>query len=162
MLTPQEHAEAILRRLPPRATVTLPLLDAANYTLATNLTAPFDSPRFDNSQMDGYALSSAQQQRTPGVFIVGPTVAAGADPDELYPEGLGDSVAPIMTGRNSHAVPRLSSPSKSANPTPLPTMRSTYRQYRSNSMSAKLDQIPPLVLFFFGQEPDLMHWRLLR
>ena len=33
MLTPQEHAEAILRRLPPRATVTLPLLDAANYTL---------------------------------------------------------------------------------------------------------------------------------
>ena len=98
MLTPQEHAEAILRRLPPRATVTLPLLDAANYTLATNLTAPFDSPRFDNSQMDGYALSSAQQQRTPGVFTVGPTVAAGADPDELYPEGLGDSVAPIMTG----------------------------------------------------------------
>ena len=98
MLTPQEHAEAILRRLPPRATVTLPLLDAANYTLATDLTAPFDSPRFDNSQMDGYALSSAQQQRTPGVFTVGPTVAAGADPDELYPEGLGDSVAPIMTG----------------------------------------------------------------
>ena len=43
MLTPQEHAEAILRRLPPRATVTLPLLDAANCTLATNLTAPFDS-----------------------------------------------------------------------------------------------------------------------
>ena len=29
---------------------------------------------------------------------MGPTVAAGADPDELYPEGLGDSVAPIMTG----------------------------------------------------------------
>ena len=48
--------------------------------------------------MDGYALSSAQQQRTPAVFTVGPTVAAGADPDELYPEGLGDSVAPIMTG----------------------------------------------------------------
>lgn len=67
--------------------------------LAEDVVAPADSPRFDNSQMDGFALSAADASREDRIFRVGPTVAAGADPETLYPEGLPAGVAcPIMTG----------------------------------------------------------------
>lgn len=58
-----------------------------------------DSPRFDNSQMDGYALASAHLDG--GTFAVGPTVAAGTDPWDVLAETNGriqDAVIPVMTG----------------------------------------------------------------
>ena len=39
-----------------------PLEKALGYALATNTTAPFDVPEFDNSAMDGYALCGLYQE----------------------------------------------------------------------------------------------------
>ncbi|WP_082470169.1 molybdopterin molybdotransferase MoeA [Curtobacterium sp. S6] len=67
--------------------------------LSDDVAAPADSPRFDNSQMDGFALTSPDASRADRRFRIGPTVAAGADPGELYPGGLPEGTAcPIMTG----------------------------------------------------------------
>jgi len=98
MRTPEEHTAAIARAVPARGQVRVPLADAAGRTLAVPVTADVDSPRFDNSQMDGYALSDAHVAATPGTFTVGKTLPAGTDPDQLYPDGLTGQVAPIMTG----------------------------------------------------------------
>lgn len=73
MRTPEEHTAAIARAVPARGQVRVPLADAAGRTLAVPVTADVDSPRFDNSQMDGYALSDAHVAATPGTFTVGKT-----------------------------------------------------------------------------------------
>ena len=84
MRTPDEHLAAIRQAVAPRPTVTVPLADAASRVLAVHVTATHPSPRFDNSQMDGYALSAAQAAATPGSFPVGPTLPAGTDPADYY------------------------------------------------------------------------------
>lgn len=97
--TPEEHLAEVsrtLREVCPRPVVNLPALNAMGRTLATAVAAPQDSPAFDNSQMDGYALSA--EQLSGGVFPVGPTIAAGADPSRLYPDAISTHLAPIMTG----------------------------------------------------------------
>ncbi|MDO5721327.1 MAG: molybdopterin molybdotransferase MoeA [Actinomycetaceae bacterium] len=78
--------------------VSLPLSQAAGRVCAEPVLAPQPSPLFNNSQMDGFALSAAHLQMLPTRLKVGPTVAAGADVDALYPNGLLDAVAPVMTG----------------------------------------------------------------
>ncbi|MDO5668427.1 MAG: molybdopterin molybdotransferase MoeA [Corynebacterium sp.] len=93
MRTPEDHAAAIAAVLPVRGTEFVPLGEALGRVLAAPFQAVADSPLFDNSQMDGFALPS-----TGGTYEVGPTIAAGQDPDELYPRGLGGRAAPIMTG----------------------------------------------------------------
>ena len=70
--------------------------DAAGRITATDIFARADSPRFDNSQMDGYAVPGTALGGTQ--LSAGPTVAAGDDPSAAYPEGLGGQAAPIMTG----------------------------------------------------------------
>lgn len=76
------------------------LLTALDRRTTAPITARWDSPRFDNSQMDGFALSTAHLSG--GTFRTGPTVAAGADPTGIYPQGLGTgpsaTLCPIMTG----------------------------------------------------------------
>lgn len=98
MRTPEDHAHAVAAVIPAREVVTVSLLDALGLPLAHPVAAVADSPRFDNSQMDGFALSAAHLAALPGRFPVGAEVAAGTDPDELHPEGLGAEVVPIMTG----------------------------------------------------------------
>lgn len=71
-------------------------------TAAMSLAAPITSrrhvPAFDNSQMDGYAVSSSDlaeaAESNPITLQVGPTIAAGAALGSLAPQ----SAAPIMTG----------------------------------------------------------------
>lgn len=75
------------------------LSESLGATLAADMVAAYDSPRFDNSQMDGYALPTAAG----GTFTVGATIPAGTDPDRFYADGLGGQAAPIMTGAK---VPR--------------------------------------------------------
>lgn len=70
------------------------LIDACSLPLARPVRAAHDSPRFTNSQMDGYALASTAA----GEREVGATVAAGADPDAAYPGGIGELAVPVMTG----------------------------------------------------------------
>lgn len=96
--TPEEHLAAVAAVVPEPSTEFVAVEHAAGRILAADLVAGYDSPRFDNSQMDGYALSADQIAATPGAFRVGPTVAAGTDPDTVYPQGVEDTIAPVMTG----------------------------------------------------------------
>ncbi|QGU06215.1 Molybdopterin molybdenumtransferase [Corynebacterium occultum] len=98
MRTPEDHLADLRQLVPPRPVITIPLIGASGHRLAGEVRAREDSPRFDNSQMDGYALSATQLARTPASFPVGPTIAAGQDPDLSYPVGLTEAIAPIMTG----------------------------------------------------------------
>ncbi|WP_080792956.1 molybdopterin molybdotransferase MoeA [Corynebacterium pacaense] len=94
--SPEEHLDAVRALLPGPRTERVNLDAALDRRLAEAVTARWDSPRFDNSQMDGYAVGPAHLGG--GIFPVGPTLAAGTDPDQLYPLGLRSRVCPIMTG----------------------------------------------------------------
>ncbi|WP_257162008.1 molybdopterin molybdotransferase MoeA [Corynebacterium cystitidis] len=98
--TPEQHLVAVQKLVGTRPTAALPLVEAARAKAVTaaDVAAQFDSPRFDNSQMDGYALSVEHVAATPGQFRVGATIPAGTDPDVVYPEGITNAIVPIMTG----------------------------------------------------------------
>lgn len=80
--------------------VSVPLTDALGRRLAADLVTKHPSPRFDNSQMDGYGIGYANVAG--GRFRVGPDVPAGADPADVYQYGVNgyghDTAVPIMTG----------------------------------------------------------------
>lgn len=115
--TPPEHRSALAALLRaadrgPREE-RVPLERAAGRVLARDVIAPHDSPRFDNSQMDGYALAEtdvvADGSGTGaatylvgeiGDFRAGPVLPAGTRAAELYPDGLtvAGTAVPIMTG----------------------------------------------------------------
>ena len=67
----------------------IPIEQALGRTTSADIIAGFDSPRFNNSQMDGYAVPSADG----GNFEVAATIPAGTSPVPL-----GGKAAPIMTG----------------------------------------------------------------
>ncbi|MGO2516702.1 MAG: molybdopterin molybdotransferase MoeA, partial [Corynebacterium variabile] len=54
--TPEDHQDAVRTLVGERPVVDLPVVDAVGRPLARAVAAVEDSPRFDNSQMDGYAL----------------------------------------------------------------------------------------------------------
>ncbi|MGX1161650.1 molybdopterin molybdochelatase [Arthrobacter sp. SLBN-100] len=93
-----EHAAAVADLLQPlrspRRTELLPLRDALGRGLVSGITAPISLPPFANSQMDGYAIRSADVPDGGCELRVMPPVPAGASPDALKP-GM---AAPIMTG----------------------------------------------------------------
>ena len=80
--------------------VSLPLTEAVGWRLASDLQTKYPSPRFDNSQMDGYGIGYANVAG--GRFRVGPDVPAGVDPVEIYHYGVNgyghDTAVPLMTG----------------------------------------------------------------
>ena len=115
MRTPEEHLSAVRAAFPTPGVQLVPLLDAPSRTLARDVTAAHPSPRFDNSQMDGYALSTAHLAG--GTFPVGPTLPAGTDPARLYPEGVGAQLVPIMTGAQVPAGTAAIVPVEAAMPT---------------------------------------------
>jgi molybdopterin molybdotransferase len=99
-----EHQQAVAALLAPvlhgiagRAQ-TVPLAEASGRVLAADLVSPIDLPPFANSQMDGYAVRSADLESAdaaaPVVLSVGPTTAAGDAPGALDP-GFAN---PVMTG----------------------------------------------------------------
>lgn len=74
----------------------LPLAQCAGRILAHDVTARIDVPGFDNSQMDGYALTAAAATRTERTFTVGREIPAGRP---LQRSRASDDLAyPIMTG----------------------------------------------------------------
>mgnify|MGYP002711949458 FL=1 len=93
MRTPETHAREVAAALPARQTTTVPLTQAQDMVLAADIHAGFPSPRFDNSQMDGYALP----QCAAGAYPVGPTIAAGTEPAQVL-DGPLTGACPIMTG----------------------------------------------------------------
>ncbi|QYH19888.1 molybdopterin molybdotransferase MoeA [Corynebacterium aquatimens] len=94
--TPEAHLAAVRELVPAREPRSTLLFDASLHhaTLTEDVVATVDSPAFDNSQMDGYALGFVEAEEAQ----VGPTVPAGVDPEALYPAGLGSLAAPVMTG----------------------------------------------------------------
>ncbi|MEX5296446.1 molybdopterin molybdotransferase MoeA [Kocuria sp. CPCC 205268] len=96
-----EHRRAVedaLRGLGAR-TETVPLAAAPGRVLAGDLVAPLSLQPFDNSQMDGFAISAADSRAAPGEdgrvpFAVVAPVPAGHVPGPLAP----GEAAPVMTG----------------------------------------------------------------
>lgn len=103
-LSAKLYAQTLARLLADTAgelpTETLPLQHSAGWRLAADLVTKTPSPRFDNSQMDGYGVGYANVAG--GRFRVGPDVPAGTDPAEVYHYGVNgyghDTAVPIMTG----------------------------------------------------------------
>ncbi|MCU1518010.1 MAG: molybdopterin molybdenumtransferase MoeA, partial [Pseudarthrobacter sp.] len=93
-----EHAAAVAELLQPlrspARTEVLPLREALGRGLVRDVTAPMSLPPFANSQMDGYAIRSADLPDGGGELRVMPPVPAGASPAALQ-QGM---AAPIMTG----------------------------------------------------------------
>lgn len=93
----REHLEPLRERT--RLSTHLPLVACADSVLTEDLLAPVDLPLFVNSQMDGYAVRSADVAgATPGspvrLRVVGTTMA-GAEPG---PEVDDDEARKVMTG----------------------------------------------------------------
>ena len=72
----------------------LPLLEALGRALATDVHAPLDLPPFANSQMDGFAIRSAEVPTGGAELRVAAPVPAGAGESILEP----GTASPIMTG----------------------------------------------------------------
>jgi molybdopterin molybdotransferase len=92
------HRDAVVELLSgPAATIAteqLPLLEALGKVLAVDLHAPLSLPPFANSQMDGFAVNSADIPDGGAKLRVASPVPAGAAPEALKP----GFTAPIMTG----------------------------------------------------------------
>ncbi|WP_313547987.1 molybdopterin molybdotransferase MoeA [Corynebacterium sp.] len=92
MTSPESHLAQIRQLIgenTQRTTEMLPVEQSLGRITAKDIIAGFDSPRFNNSQMDGYAVPHAQGGR----FEVAETIAAGSQPGLLA-----GKAAPIMTG----------------------------------------------------------------
>ena len=92
MTSPESHLKRIRQLVADhceRKTEQIPIEQALGRTTSADIIAGFDSPRFDNSQMDGYAVPTADGGR----FEVAATIPAGASP-----QPLAGKAAPIMTG----------------------------------------------------------------
>ncbi|MFK4730588.1 molybdopterin molybdotransferase MoeA [Agromyces mediolanus] len=99
-----EHRRAVTELLAPLGArlgaeeASLAAGDALGRVLAADVVCPIDLPGFDNSQMDGYALRSAElagaSPTAPVQLPIGPTSAAGDHVFELAP----GTASPVMTG----------------------------------------------------------------
>lgn len=94
-----EAIDRILEAVRPLSTETVPLVEAAGRTLATDIESPIDQPPWANSAMDGFAVRSADVEgtsaATPRVLRVLETVPAGGFPTRAV--GPGEAIG-IMTG----------------------------------------------------------------
>ncbi|KII27012.1 molybdenum cofactor biosynthesis protein MoaA, partial [Arthrobacter sp. AK-YN10] len=75
--------ELLTRQAARKGTEELPLLDAIGRALAADLRAPVSLPPFANSQMDGFAVFSADIPDGGAELRVGAPVPAGARPAAL-------------------------------------------------------------------------------
>ena len=96
MLTVEEALAAIVHHVIPGAATATPLADSLHLVLAEDLTTPHDSPPFDKSMMDGFAVSSSSfhsdEKKTLRVME---TITAGTVPSERVGS---DTASRIMTG----------------------------------------------------------------
>jgi len=94
--TVEAHRDKVRTLLAPLAARidTVPLREALGRGLAADVAAPLDLPPFANSQMDGFAIRSADVPDGGAELRVVAPVPAGAEPAPLRP----GTAAPIMTG----------------------------------------------------------------
>ncbi|MET3809787.1 gephyrin-like molybdotransferase Glp [Arthrobacter sp. UYEF3] len=95
-VTVEAHRDKFRALLAPLAAriQTVPLREALGRGLAADVTAPLDLPPFANSQMDGFAIRSADVRDGGAELRVAAPIPAGTQPAALAP----GSAAPIMTG----------------------------------------------------------------
>jgi molybdopterin molybdotransferase len=79
--TVEAHRAAILRAITPLSPVSVELAEAEGCVLAEDVTAAVSLPSFDNSSMDGYAVSASDtshsSERSPATLPVKGEIAAG-------------------------------------------------------------------------------------
>src|SRR5688500_12783100 len=99
MLQVEEARERILAAVEPLASETIPLREAADRVLASDVAAPIDLPPFDNSAMDGYAVRSTDISKASTSHPISLRVAerfpAGAQPRRVLESG---TCARVFTG----------------------------------------------------------------
>jgi len=92
MLSVEKALAFVAQHAEPLAPRRVPLRDAAELVLAEDITSEFNSPPYDKSMMDGYAVRSADRQAVRPVLE---EIAAGAVPRLPVTPG---AVSRIMTG----------------------------------------------------------------
>jgi molybdopterin molybdotransferase len=95
VLSVESALELILSDVQPRLPVSLPLDETFGLTLACDIISDADSPPFDKSQMDGFAIRAADVATAPVTLKVLETVTAGQTP--RHPVSAGAATR-IMTG----------------------------------------------------------------
>lgn len=99
LVSVDQHVERILRAIEPLAPYDQPLLEALGLPVCEPVTAPMDLPAFDNSAMDGYAVTlpdvvTASEDHPVFLPVVG---EAAAGQTTLFAMSPGTAVK-IMTG----------------------------------------------------------------
>ncbi len=95
MIPVSEAIDLVKAQLKPLPAESVPLTESAGRFLAVDVTADSDLPPFDRSQMDGYAVRSADVEQTPvRLKIVGESAAGRGWRQEMH---AGEAVR-IMTG----------------------------------------------------------------
>lgn len=94
-----EYRDRLLALVGPLEPVTLPLLEATGLVLCEPITSQVSLPRFDNSQMDGFAVRAADvagaSATTPVTLQVAGVVNAGDDERPVVRPG---QAVRVMTG----------------------------------------------------------------
>lgn len=98
-LSVKQAQEQIIEHFSPLPSIEIPLLDAFGRVLAEKIIAPFDSPSFSNSGMDGFAVKSADVSSaslaTPVTLKLVQDIPAGSSLTMHIEDG---QAARIMTG----------------------------------------------------------------
>jgi molybdopterin molybdotransferase len=92
-VTIQQALEKVLDHQPARRFLQMPLSDASEQTLATDVVAPHDYPPFDRAMLDGYALRRSEGRMQLRILSSEPT-GAGHESQPLAP----GHAARVMTG----------------------------------------------------------------
>lgn len=95
MLTVDEALDRILNEVSPLSPVSVPLHDALGQVLAADVVSDADSPPFDKSMMDGYAVRTADVSEPSAALRVIEELTAGRVAE--HPVGPGEAIR-IMTG----------------------------------------------------------------
>jgi molybdopterin molybdotransferase len=95
MISVAEASERILARIGVLSQETVATGNAAGRVLAEAVSAPIDSPPWDNSSMDGYAVRSQDLSSSPVSLRVVEEIAAGMFPSRAIEPG---ETARVMTG----------------------------------------------------------------
>jgi molybdopterin molybdotransferase len=99
MLSYKEAIGVVLHSATRLSTINVPIGDATGRYLAAEIISRVDMPRFDNSQMDGFAVRleclPESQDQYPFTMPVATTVAAGQNDADIISEGF---AAKIFTG----------------------------------------------------------------
>ena len=95
LLNPDVALQQLLTHIPAPTVMNIPIEEAYSRVLAEPVVATLDLPPFDNAAMDGYAVISADVERSPTQLDVVQDIPAGAtSPQPLQP----GQAARIMTG----------------------------------------------------------------